>query len=80
MATDYDTLVTVAGPLLTTLRNELTAAAATVGSTVLSDDFTKLANAALPVDNRFLARVRAVEQWARGKNSTLFAACQAVLG
>lgn len=76
---DYAALVSVPGPTLTTFRTELTNAAATAGPT-FNDAFTKLANVALPTDNRFLAATREVRDLAEAQGYTaLFNAAVAVL-
>lgn len=67
---DYDAPVSIPGPTLTTLRTELTNAAGTVAHATLANAFTKLADVGLPVNNRMLASVRNVREWARRNRPT----------
>lgn len=77
---DYDHLVSVPAGVLTTYRTELTNLAGTVGHTTLADAFTKQANVALAIDNRYLGTTRTVYQFAKWANLTaLRDAAKAVL-
>ncbi len=67
---DYDAPVSIPAPRLLALRTELTNAAGTVGHAVQADAFTQLADVGLPVNNRFLASVRWVREWARRNRPT----------
>jgi len=79
-AYDYDALVSVPGPELTALRAELVNASGTVAAPVLAEAFTRLADAGLPVNNRFLASVSWVREWASGTTyAALHGAAEAVL-